>query len=211
MTGAAFNGSTIYAFGNIYGSTTQFSVHKYTTSGSSSGQYMNQLDFPGLQPAVYDIAYSASGMWVARDESDSPILRYNTSGAVTGYVMGTDVPAAAGLAVDDDGYLWVSDPDNDKIYKVDTTTSIDENTAGVSAARTILPGANPFSSLTVVSVQGFNGGAYAELFDTTGRRVQSGSVQDGSFTVNGSLLPAGTYILRISDSTGSSSVRLCKY
>lgn len=211
MTGAAFSGSTIYAFGNIYGSTTQFSVHKYTTAGSSSGQYMNQLDFPGLQPAVYDIAYSASGIWVARDESDSPVLRYNTSGVVTGYVMGTDVPAAAGLAVDNDGFLWVSDPVNDKIYKVDVVTSIDENTAGVNSARSILPDMNPFSSLTVVNVEGFSGGASAELFDTTGRRIQSGSVQDGSFTVDGSRLPAGTYILRISDSSGSSTLRLCRY
>ena len=211
MTGAAFNGSTIYAFGNIYGSTTQYSVHKYTTAGSSSGQYMNQLDFPGLAPAAYDIAYSAEGMWVARDESDSPILRYNTSGVLTGYVMGTDVPAAAGLAVDDQGFLWVSDPDSDKIYKVDTSTSIDGATAGVFDSRLLAPQMNPFSSLTVVSVQGFAGGASVELFDTTGRRMQSGTVQDGTFTVDGASLPAGTYILRVTDSAGSSTVRLCKY
>lgn len=211
MTGAAFNGSTIYAFGNIYGSTTEFSVHKYTTAGSSSGQYMNQLDFPGLEPTVYDIAYSSSGIWVARDESDSPILRYNTSGVVTGYVMGTEVPAAAGLTVDAEGYLWVSDPVNDKIYKLDTTTSTEVEYGGIQGSRTLQPGMNPFGSLTVINASGFASGASVELFDTAGRRVQTGTVQDGSYTVDGSGLPAGSYVLRISDSAGSSTIRLCRF
>lgn len=210
MTGAAFNGSTIYAFGNIYGSTTQFSVHKYTIAGSSAGQYMTPLDFPGLEPAVYDIAYAADGMWVARDESDSPILMYNTDGVLTGYIMGTEVPAAAGLAVDPDGYLWVSDPVNDKIYKVDYLTSVDNTSAGVNGSRTIQPSVNPFSSVSVITVQGFTGGAAVELFDTSGRRVQNGVLQSGSFTVDGSALPAGAYILRITDSAGSSTIRICR-
>lgn len=61
---------------------------------------MTPADFPGLQPEVFDVAYSSAGMWIARDDTDSPILRYNTSGVLTGYVMGTTVPSAAGLAVD---------------------------------------------------------------------------------------------------------------
>jgi hypothetical protein len=210
VTGAAFNGSTIYAFGNIYGSTTQFSVHKYTTAGSSSGQYMNQLDFPGLQPAVYDIAWSAAGVWVARDESDSPVLRYDTSGNLTGYVSGTEVPAAAGLTVDSSGYLWVSDPVNDKIYKVDTSTSVEEGHTTPMDTRIIQPEMNPFPSSAFVTVSGFGPGARAELYDVLGRIVQRPAVSDGVLMVEGSALPPGTYVLRVFDSGGSSTVRLCR-
>ncbi len=210
MTGAAFNGTTIYAFGNIYGSTTQFSVHKYTTAGSSSGQYMNQLDFPGLQPAVYDIAWSAAGVWVARDESDSPVLRYDTSGNLTGHVPGSEVPAAAGLTVDSSGYLWVSDPVNDKIYKVDTSTSVEEGNTTPIDARHIQPAMNPFPSSTMVTVSGFSAGASAELYDVLGRIVQRPAVSDGTLFVEGSALPSGTYVLRVFDGGGSSTVRLCR-
>jgi len=210
VTGAAFNGTTIYAFGNIYGSTTQFSVHKYTTAGSSSGQYMNQLDFPGLQPAVYDIAWSSSGVWVARDEADSPVLRYDTSGNLTGYVMGSEVPAAAGLTVDSSGFLWVSDPVNDKIYKVDTSTSVEDNHTTAIDSRLIEPEMNPFPSNTFVSVQGFGPGVQAELYDVFGRIIQRPAVTDGTLLVEGSALPSGTYVLRVFDGGGSSTVRLCR-
>ncbi len=210
MTGAAFNGSTIYAFGNIYGSTTQFSVHKYTTAGSSAGQYMNQLDFPGLEPAVYDIAWSEQGMWVARDESDSPVLRYNTDGVLTGYVMGSEVPAAAGLAVDDEGYLWISDPVNDKIYKVDTTTSIHGGATAPVSPRTLQPAANPFAASSLINAGGFADGASVEVFDIRGRLVRTGSIQGGAYTLNGSGLPAGPYMVRVSDLNGTSTVRVCR-
>jgi hypothetical protein len=50
---------------------------------------MTPADFPGFQPDAFDVAYSSAGMWIAHDNSDSPILRYNTSGVLTGYVMGT--------------------------------------------------------------------------------------------------------------------------
>jgi len=210
VTGACFSGSIIYAFGNTLSSSNLFSVHKYTTAGSSSGQYMNQLDFPGLQPAAYDIAYSSQGIWVARDESDSPILRYNTEGVLTGYVLGTEVPAAAGLTVDPDGYLWVSDPLNDKIYKVDTFTSIDDTYEGISTGRVLQSCANPFTSLAVITAQGFSTGAVVQVFDIRGRTVDRGTLQGGSFTVDGSSLPAGTYIVQVTDEDGSSTLRICR-
>lgn len=210
MTGAAFNGSTIYAFGNVYGSTTEFSIHKYTTAGSSAGQYMNQLDFPGLEPAVFDIAWSDQGMWVARDESDSPVLRYNTSGELTGCVLGSDVPAAAGLAVDDEGYLWISDPVNDKIYKVDTTTSIYGAETAPVAVRSLQPASNPFTSTALINAGGFADGASVEVFDIRGRLLRTGSLQNGSYTLNGAGLPAGAYMVRVTDNGGSSTVRVCR-
>ena len=210
MTGAAFDGTYTLAFGNVYGSTTQYSVHKYSSSGSSSGNYMNAVDFPGLAPAVYDIAWTADGVWVARDESDSPIRRYNTAGAVTGYILGTEVPFAAGLTVDGDGYLWVSDPANDKIYKVDTTTSIEDASHGIPAERDLRVSANPFMISTTLNCAGFNSSAVVTVFDIRGRMVQQSVAGGSDFLLDGSDLSPGTYLIRVTDSGGSSTLRVCK-
>ena len=210
MTGSAVNGTVLYAFGNTSG-TNQFTVHRYTaSSGSSSTQYMTPSDFPGLLPAVYDIAYSSEGIWVARDESDSPILRYNTSGVVTGYVMGTTVPAAAGLTVDPEGYLWVSDPDNDKIYKLDTTTGISESGNMGIDPTTISPVSNPFNSIAAINAAGFADGTSVEVFDLRGRVLHSGYVNSGSFSWDASLDPAGTYMVRVTNQQHSATTRMMK-
>jgi hypothetical protein len=197
--------------GNSVGSTTQYSVHQFNpTAGTSIGQYMAPADFPGLNPAVYDIAYSNAGIWVARDETDSPIIRYSTEGVVTDYVSGTIVPAAAGLAIDPDGYLWVSDPVNDKIYKVETTTSISDASAGISAPGAIYPACNPFESVAFINAAGYPDGASVEVYDINGRTVFAGSVTGGSFTWNASSSPAGAYLIRVCDSGNSSVVRMVK-
>ncbi len=210
MTGASFSGSILYAFGNAYG-TNVYTVHKYNpATGSSSGQYMTSTDFPGLQPAVYDIAFSATGVWVARDESDSPIICYNTSGVVTNYVMGTTIPEAAGLAMDPDGYLWVSDPGNDKIYKLDISTSITDTTVEVTEQNPIFPAANPFESIAVVNAGGYSDGAVVEIFDIRGRLVHTGSVSNGLFSWNASTDPAGTYMVRISGNGNPEILRMVK-
>lgn len=210
MTGASFNGSVLYAFGNASG-TNAYSVHKFNpTSGSSTGQYMTSTDFPGLLPEVYDIAYSTAGVWVARDESDSPIICYNTSGAVTGYVLGTTVPSAAGLAIDPSGYLWVSDPENDKIYKLDITTSISETAVEIQGQNPIFPAANPFQSIAVVNAGGYPDGAAVEIFDIRGRLVYTGSVSNGLFSWNASADPAGTYMIKVTEAGNSAILRMVK-
>ena|GEM_PF-478602 len=211
MTGAILQDGILYVLGNTYGSTTEFSVHKFNpTAGSSIGQYMTPTDFPGLAPAAYDIAYSNDGIWVARDESDSPVIRYNTNGVVTDYVMGTTIPAAAGIAIDPEGYLWVSDPLNDKIYKVETTTSIGGTTEGITSPVTIYPACNPFQSVAFINAVGYPDGASVEVFDIQGRTVTAGSLLYGSFAWNAATSPAGTYLIRVSNSENSSVLRMVK-
>lgn len=210
MTGATFDGTKLYAFGNIYNSTTQYSVHRYLVSGSSNGQYMSQVDFPGLAPQAYDIAWSDGDIWVARDEPDSPVLRYSTTGEVTAYILGTEVPAAAGLTEDDSGYLWISDPENDKIYKVDFTTDIGDAEGSVDPYRTARVSANPFNSAAVIQCSGFNEGAELGVYDIRGRMVHQGTVHSGSYTLEGADIPPGTYLVRISDGGGSTTLRVCR-
>ncbi len=210
MTGASLSGSTLYAFGNAYG-TDVYAVHKYNpATGSQTGSYMTATDFPGLAPEVYDIAYSSQGIWVARDESDSPILRYNTSGAVTGYIMGTTVPCAAGLTVDPDGFLWVSDPDNDKIYKVDTSSSIEDNNFINISPISVSPVVNPFTSMGMISASGCRDGSFVEVFDLNGRILHSGVISSGSFVWDASTDPAGAYTVRVVDQINTSTTRMIK-
>ena len=210
MTGASASGSVLYAFGNAY-TAGQFTVEKYNpTTGADTGEYMSAVDFPGLEGTTYDIAFSSEGVWVARDESDSPVLRYNTIGELTGYIMGSTVASAAGLAVDTDGFLWVSDPDSDKIYKLDTTVSIaDENTFGISQV-SLTPAVNPFTASVMINATGYAEGTTVEVFDLRGRLLETGSISASSYFWDASKEAAGTYLVRVSDTSNSSVVRLMK-
>ncbi len=210
MTGASLNGSTLYTFGNGYG-TDLYTVQKFNpTTGSSTGQYMTPTDFPGLSPAVYDIAFSTSGIWVARDEADSPILRYNTMGEVTGSIMGSVIPSAAGLAIDIDGFLWVSDPDNDKIYKLDLSSSASDNESFAIEELSISPFCNPFTSTALINAVGFSDEASVEVFDLHGRLLHSGFINGGSFSWDATLDPDGMYLVNVRDQQNSSSLRMTK-
>lgn len=40
------------------------------------------------------------------------------------------VPHARGVAMDPDGFLWVSDPVNDLLYKIDLSLSLQQQTWG---------------------------------------------------------------------------------
>ena len=171
---------------------------------------MTPTDFPGLQPEVFDIAYSSQGIWVARDEPDSPILRYNTSGVLTGYVMGTTVPAAAGLAIDPEGFLWVSDPENDKIYKLDVTTAIGESSGSVVEQVTVVSAINPITSVGMISTTGYGDNACVEVYDIRGRIIHTGNIESGGFLWDALEDPVGAYAVRVSDQNNSSTVSLIK-
>ncbi len=171
---------------------------------------MTPADFPGLQPEVFDVAYSSAGMWIARDDTDSPILRYNTSGVLTGYVMGTTVPSAAGLAVDPEGYLWVSDPENDKIYKLDTSTSIGESSGIPLDGVSVYPVTNPFTSVGMIGTTGYEEYARVEVFDLNGRVLHTGMINNSSFSWEASEDPNGAYVVRVWDTENTSTLRLIK-
>lgn len=78
-----------------------------------------------------DIAWLDNNIvWVASDWSSVTLRAYNSSGTWIDYITADLVPSATGVAIDPDGYLWVSDMDNDKIYKIDLETSLDMTTWG---------------------------------------------------------------------------------
>lgn len=165
-------------------------------------------NFPGLG-THYDTAWLSGGIWVARDNSDSPILAYNASGLCVGDVEGSLIGgAAAGLTVDGSGYLWASNPDNDTIYQLSVTTGVEEGGAPLQDPRTISLSGNPFFSSVVITANGF-GGATLDIFDLTGRRVENAEFSD-SFTWDASAVPAGAYYVRISDTFGSETARMVK-
>ncbi len=88
------------------------------------------LDFTGASGDIFDIAYDGGNIWLAWDNSSQPVRMYDTGGAVIDYLPGSLIPQATGLTMDTDGYLWVSDNDNDLIYKVDLEVALNRSTWG---------------------------------------------------------------------------------
>jgi hypothetical protein len=164
-------------------------------------------DFPGLGDTVYDTAVIPGGMWLARDNGDSPILAYDTSGLLVGYVESSTVSSAMGLTIDDDGYLWASNPDDDKIYQIEVTTGIVQDETG-SQARSLTVNQNPFNSVAVIQGEGF-GPASIEIFDLTGHRLERADFQ-GSYTWDATDEPCGTYFAVVRDQQGMETVRVTK-
>ncbi len=164
--------------------------------------------FPGLGDTVYDTAWLSGGVWIARDNSDSPILAYNTDGLLVGHVDGATVSAAMGLTIDSDGYIWASNPDDDMIYQIEVTTGIEESSTSPHDARIIDVSRNPFNTTAVITGDGFSD-AVIDIFDLTGRRVLSAAFP-GSYTWDAVKMPSGSYFVRISDSAGVSTARLIK-
>ncbi len=58
-------------------------------------------------------------IWIATESTTMPVRCYNSSNTMIDSITSDVVPNARGLTLDPEGYLWVSDIDNDKIYKVD--------------------------------------------------------------------------------------------
>ena len=203
MTGLANDGSYLLVQGNnYYGNRV---IQKFSATGSTSSVYMD--DFPGMGNTVYDTAWISGGIWIARDNSDSPILAYDTSGLLVGHVEGTTVSAAMGLTIDDQGYLWASNPEDDTIYQLDVSTGIESGGPAV-IDRELSLSRNPFVSSVVVSAQGFSG-ATIEIFDLTGRRVHTDGFS-GVYTWNASGMPPGSYFAVVRDDEGSSAARFTK-
>jgi hypothetical protein len=88
------------------------------------------LDFTQTFDDIYDITWDDGDIWIAHDSSTEPVRRFNVSGAIIDFLPGSLIPQATGLTMDDEGYLWVSDNDNDLIYRVDLETALDRNTWG---------------------------------------------------------------------------------
>ena len=205
MTGASTDGSLLYFFG--YNSSSTPVIQKFTTAGATSGTYCTT--FPGLGSPVHDIAWQSGGVWIARDNPDSPVIAYNTVGQCIGYVdAGTIGGAASGLTMDGSGHLWVSNPENDTIYELDVSTGIGGGSAPGVGSRVLSLSENPFGSAVVIRGDGFDG-AVLEIFDAAGRRLEEVPFT-GSFTWGGDRIPSGAYLVRVTDAAGSVTSRMTR-
>ncbi len=69
-----------------------------------------------------DIARDSMGLiWVASDNSHVPVRLCDSSGDTVKEISNNTVSSAAGVTIDDDGHLWVSNNDDMMLYRIDVT------------------------------------------------------------------------------------------
>jgi len=90
------------------------------------------IPFQGISDELFDIAYQDGDIWLALDDSEQPVKRFDGTGSVVDYLASDIVPHAHGLTIDGEGRLWVGDMENDVIYCVDPQSALQRRTwAGI--------------------------------------------------------------------------------
>ncbi len=145
---------------------------------------------------------------MARDNSDSPILAYNSGGTLVGHISGSLVSEARGLAIDSSGHLWVSNPGNETIYQIDLSTGFSEEGSIPEQPRMLSADRNPVTASVVITGTGFSG-ASLEIFDVFGRRLES-SPFTGTYLWNASGVAHGIYFVRVSDANETRVLKLVR-
>lgn len=153
-----------------------------------------------------DIAINADDhIWVAANHATNTLRLYNASNQVIDFIEPAMVPYATGVTMDPSGYLWVADPINDKIYKIDLSTSVGDEFSATTPDFFIRAGSNPFVGAVTLFIEG-TPNATVELFDIYGRMVATGTttghwIWDG--TMNGTAAPSGTYLAMVRSEAGT--------
>ncbi|MEA3265428.1 MAG: T9SS type A sorting domain-containing protein [Candidatus Fermentibacteria bacterium] len=194
MTGLSVSNNHIFL-----GSRSQKRVYYYSLPGITTLTLFSYLSGSGNNTC--DIAMNAADslVWVASESTEMAVTCYNSNNTMVDYIDISLVPNARGLTLDPSGYLWVSDIDADKLYKIDLTEGIEDN--GTGQALNVVPSANPFSGAVTFQAQGVTG--TVTVFDMYGRQVESEGFQN-AWTWNSSA-PAGTYVFVIRDDQGASA------
>ncbi len=153
-----------------------------------------------------DIAITPDSIvWVASDNASIPVRAYNRSGVVVDYIDSDLVSSARGVAIDPEGYLWLSNMEMDLIYKIDLTEGIE--TSDPDNPLNISVSSNPFLSSVVITGEGFAGNSEITIFDIQGHLIVQDSF-DGSYAWDGSSsnstpVPCGTYFAVVIDNNGN--------
>ncbi|MCD4776623.1 MAG: T9SS type A sorting domain-containing protein [Candidatus Aegiribacteria sp.] len=152
-----------------------------------------------------DIAITTEGnIWVATDWTSIPLRLYNTSNTMIDFIDNTLIPSACGVTIDDDGYLWVSDTDNDCIYKIDLTEGIESSVEGT--ALELQASSNPFAGQVTITATGFDNQATISIYDIRGSLV-TGDSFSGSYVFGESDdLSQGVYFVRVRNGNGSEAI-----
>ena len=192
MTGLSACGNYVFL-----GSRSQSKVYYYTLPGVTTRKYFTYMtDFSKSCDIAMNDADSL--VWVASENTNLAVKCFNTTNAMVDYIPIGMIPNARGMALDPDGYLWISDIDADKIYQIDLTEGIEGQ--GIQEL-TVVPSANPFSGPVTIQASGVN--ASITVFDMHGRQIENDSFQE-SWTWNSSA-PAGNYVFVIRDDQGATA------
>ncbi len=180
----------------------QNTTYRYTAPGITS-RYAYIYYTAGSQ--TRDIAITPEGnIWVATDWASIPLRFYNTNDVMIDYILSDLVPYACGVTMDESGYLWVSDTENDCIYKIDLTESIEGS--GENITPYLQASSNPFAGQVTITGIGLDSQATINIYDIRGNLVSSDNFS-GSYVFgeSGDLLQ-GVYFARVSNGSGSASV-----
>lgn len=208
MTGIGSDESELFILGSGYFAPNSC-VETFSWSGVySDDQYISQLTGLGTS---YDMDISGGLVWAACDGSDSPVRAFDTTGSIVDIIPGALVGnEARGVAFESANILWVSNPTDDKIYRIDLCTSVGERVdEGFPLPVLLRAIANPFSTSVVIEGLGFGDRAILEIFDASGRLVERTGF-DGSFCWDAGDVPAGIYAARVSDGSAAESIRLTR-
>lgn len=148
---------------------------------------------------------SENHIWVAANNATNTLRLYNASNQVIDFIEPSMVPYATGVTMDPEGFLWVADPTNDKIYKIDLSTGVADESSTEVQGFSIRAGSNPFVGAVTIFIEG-TPNATVELFDIYGRMVATGTttghwIWDG--TMNGTAAPSGTYLAMVRSEAGN--------
>jgi hypothetical protein len=177
------------------GSRAQNRCYRYYLPGIT-GRY-NYSYFTGFSNSRDLVKTPDNLIWVASDNASMPLACYDTGNTRVDYILNDLVPYARGVAMDPDGYLWVSDIVNDVIYKID----LSEGVEGEGSTLSLTPSANPFMGSVSIQGTGFGQNATVSIFDLNGRMVDSGQF-DGDYTWNAAT-GNGVYFVVVRDELGN--------
>jgi len=199
VTGLAAN-STSYLY---VSSRAQNATYRYTAPAVASP--VKYTTYTGASQ-TRDIAITSEGnIWVARDDPTTmPLRLYNANDVMIDNILDTLVPSACGVTMDESGYLWVSDTDNDCIYKIDLTEGIEGSGEGITPY--LLASSNPFAGQVTITGIGFDSQSIISIYDIRGNLVSSDSFFGSYMLGDSGDLSQGIYFARVRCGSGSESV-----
>jgi len=214
VTGVGGNGSSAFFAGNKTSTAGPEMIARcyplpLSDTSITFATYITQINTVN----IYDIAYDGTSndvgeIWAATDDTDSPVRCYASTGYPSAALPGSLISAARGIAFYSSGgvdYLWISNPDDSKIYLVDlNTTGIEEGSSALNSNVVLSSSVNPFHQSVTIFATGISDDAIIEIFDIAGRSVIRSSFS-GSFNWNGcssdgTAVPRGNYCVRVLDS-----------
>ncbi|NOQ23317.1 MAG: hypothetical protein GQ565_11810 [Candidatus Aegiribacteria sp.] len=178
--------------------------------------YINQINTVNIFDIAYDGNANANGtseIWAATDDTNSPVKRYASTGYPTMVFPSSLISAARGIAFYSESaldYVWVSNPDDGKIYLVSFNPTEIEGGSHPAPREIVLSASmNPFNESVTISATGISENAIVEIYDVTGRSILR-SPFNGTFDWSGNCsdgagVPGGYYCIRVLDSDGSAA------